>query len=161
VKRLLVVLALAFFGFTAFGDEPDLIEGAKRATAYWNSVFARCGNQGQRMAWYAVIPDGPSAGSIQMVPQLTIHFKTEELSKEQRLNGFVFRATTSVEPGPFRWWISKNRAWREWQVGEIAAPAVLIKKNGIWSQEMAAGRTEDRKALTTCSQIQPMEEEKR
>lgn len=147
MKRLLAVLVLTLFGSTAFGDEPDSVEGAKRAIGYWHSRFGSCGK-----AWYAVIPDG----SIQMTPALNIHFKTEELSLEQKLNGFEFKAVTSLQPGPFRWWIAQNKAWRDWQVYEIAPPVILIKKKGIWSPLP----NNDRQALTTCSQIPAMEEEK-
>ena len=153
MQRVLAVIALTLFGLTGFGDEPDLVEGAKQATAYCHSTFGSCGK-----AWYAVIPDG----SIQMASELHIHFKTEQLSLEQRLNGFEFKATTSIEPGSFRWWIAQKKAWREWQVGEMAPAVVLIKKKGVWSKEPAPSRTQDdRKALTTCSQIPPTEAEKR
>jgi hypothetical protein len=82
-----------------------------------------------------------------------MQFKIEELSQEQRLNGFEFKATAPVQPGPFRWWIAEDKAWRDWQVGEIAPPVILIKKKGVWSHEMAPNRYESRKPLTTCSQI--------
>jgi hypothetical protein len=161
VKRSITVLAFMFFGLTAFADEPDLVEAAKRATAYWNTLFGRCSNQSQRLVWYAGIFTGSGAGSIQMVPELRIQFKTEDLSEVERLNGFEFKVMSSLEPGPFRWWIPQNKAWRDWQVGEIAVPIVLIKKKGIWSQEIPNGRTVDeRKAITICSQIPSMAEEK-
>ena len=154
MKRVLTFVALALLGPSAFGEEPDLVEAAKRAIAYWHSLFHQCtGNQGPSGAWYAVIPSGSGAGSIQMVPGLHIQFKTEQLSEEQQLNGFEFKAVTSVEPGPFRWWIASNKAWRDWQVGEIAPPRVLIKKKGVWSDEPAPDRTEGRKALATCSDL--------
>jgi len=162
VKRLLAVFVLMLSGITAFGAEADLVEGARQAIAYWDAIFSRCGgSEGQGRAWYAVNPNGSGAGSIQMVPELKIHFRTGRLSQEERLNGFEFKATISPEAGPFRWWIVENKAWRDWQVGEISPPVILIKKKGVWSTEVAPGRYEDRKALGACSQIPPMEEEKR
>lgn len=156
MKRFLTVAALILSGFTAFGQEPDLVEGARRAITYWHSLFLHCGgNQDQGGAWYTVNPNGPSAGSIQMVPELRIQFKTEELSEEQRLNGFEFKATTSVDPGAFRWWILPNKAWRDWQVGEITSPRVLIKKKGVWT---GPNRFEDTKAPASCSDIPGMED---
>ena len=159
MKRCLALVALILSGFTAFGEEPDLLEGVRRAIAYWHSLFRQCGNnQGRGGPSYAVDPSGSNAGSIQMVPELRIQFKTEEVSQEQRLNGFEFKATTSVEPGPFRWWIAPNKAWRDWQVGEIAPPRILIKKKGVWSDEAAPNRWEGRKPLTTCSEVPSMED---
>ena len=145
-------LALAFVAFTALGGESELVEGARRAAAHWNRAFGRCGK-----AWYAVAP----GGSIQLVPEVRMHFKTEVLSLEQKLNGFEFKATTSLEPGPFRWWIAKNENWRDWEVGEIAPPAIVIKRKGVWSTETAPNRSEDdRRALTACLEIPPVEQEK-
>jgi hypothetical protein len=153
VKRLLAVLALALYASIALGDEPNLVDAARRATAYWSSLFARCGDaQGQSVAWYAV--DGIT-NSIQMVRELDINFKTDEISKEERLNGVEFKAVTSLASGAFRWWIAKDKAWREWQVGEIAPSAILIKKNGVWVQNVVPDRYESRKALTTCAQVLP------
>ena len=97
-----------------------------------------------------------------MVSELSIHFKTEELSRTERLNGFEFKAVTSVESGPFRWWIPQTKTWREWQVGEFASPVILIKKKGVWSKEMPEGRNaDDLTATTTCSGIPAMEDQKR
>jgi hypothetical protein len=93
-----------------------------------------------------------------MVPELRIQFKTEDLSEEQRLNGFEFKATTSVDPGPFRWWILPNKAWRDWQVGEIAPPRILIKKKGVWTDEAPQGRYNNGKPLASCSDIPAMED---
>jgi hypothetical protein len=158
VKRLLTLVALTLSALTAFGEEPDLVEGAKRAIVYWHSLFLQCGsNQGQRGGWYAV---SPNAGGlwIQMVPELRIQFKTEELSQEERLNGFEFKATTSLEPSPFRWWIAPNKTWRDWQIGEVAPPLILIKRKGIWSAEFPPNRNEDRKPLASCSEVPSMED---
>ncbi len=169
MKRLVAVFALTLSGFSAFSDEPDLVGGARRAAAYWNSRYGRCsGNAAQGGAWYGVVADEPGCtncakpGSIQMVPELKIRFRTEELTQEERLNGFEFKATTSLEPGAFRWWSAENRAWGDWQVGEIAAGEVFIRKRGVWSNVVVSGMAEQNlKALTTCSQIPPMNDEKR
>ncbi len=160
LKICIAVLTLMCSGITAFSAEPDLVEGAKRATAYWNAVFTRCGNN-HATAWYAQVPNGPDSGSIQMLSELRIRFKTEDLSQEQRLNGFEFRATTSLEIAPYRWWNAKNKAWGDWYVDETGSPAIVIKKNGVWSTGVAPNYAESRKALTTCSQIPPVEEQKR
>jgi hypothetical protein len=168
MKRLVAVFALTLSGFSAFSDEPDLVGGARRAAAYWNSRYGRCsGNAAQGGAWYGVVADEPGCtncakpGSIQMVPDFRIRFRTEELSQEERLNGFEFKATTGLEPGPFRWWIAQNKAWRDWQVGEIAPPVILTQKHGVWSTKAAEGMVEPNlKALGNCSQIPPAKEEK-
>lgn len=172
MKRLLAVFALVLSGLSAFGDEPDLVEGARRATAYWNSQYGRCSdNTAQGGAWYGVVPDGPDTspacadcakpGSIQMVRELRVRFETEQLSQEERLNGFEFKAMTSLEPGVFRWWIAQHKAWGDWHVGEITPPVILIQKHGVWSTKAAPGRVEPNlKALATCSQIPLMKEEK-
>ena len=60
---------------------------------------------------------------------------------------------TSLSSGSFRWWIAKNKTWREWQVGEIAPPINLIRKKGVWSVQMTPNRFDDREAVTNCSQI--------
>ena len=92
MKRLLPLVALILSGSFAFGEDPDLVEGAKRAIAYWDSRFLQCrDNQGQA-AWYAVGLLDPNPGSIQMVPELRIQFATTELAQERRLNGFEFIA---------------------------------------------------------------------
>jgi len=161
MKRLLVVLALILSESIAFGQEPVLVEGAKQAIAFWHSLFLQCSSsQGEGGPWYAMTPTSAiaEAGSIQMVPELHIQFKTEELSQEQRLNGFEFKATTSLEPGPFRWWIASRKAWRDWQVGEIAPPRVLIKRKGVWSDEAPPNRFENRKPLSMCSEVPSMED---
>jgi len=161
MTRLLLLVTLILSASTAFGQDPDLVEGARRAIAYWHSLFLQCGdNQGQGGAWYAGIPTGSSAGSIQLVRNLRIQFKTEDVSEQERLNGVEFKATTSLDPGPFRWWIMPKKAWRDWQVGEIAPPRILIKKKGVWSDEAAPNRFEDRKALTACSEVPPMDDKR-
>ena len=91
---------------------------------------------------------------------LRIQFKTEELSEQDRLNGVEFKATTSLEPGAFRWWSVPNKAWRDWQVGEIAPARILIKKKGVWSDEAVPNRFESRKALTNCSEVPPMDDKR-
>src|SRR5215470_6433346 len=102
MARLLLLVTLILSASTAFGQDPDLVEGARRAIAYWHSQFLQCGsNQGQGGAWYTV---DRAVGSIVMVPELRIQFKTMELNQEQRLNGIEFLAVTTLEPGPFRWW---------------------------------------------------------
>jgi hypothetical protein len=161
MNRLLPLVALILSASTAFGQDPDLVEGARRAIAYWHSLFLQCANnQGQGGAWYAVNPNGPSAGSIQLVRDLRIQFKTEEVSEQERLNGVEFKATTSLDPGPFRWWIVPNKALRDWQVGEISPPRILIKKKGVWSDEAPPNRFESRKALATCSEVPPMDDKR-
>jgi len=130
--RLLTIITLTLFPLAAFGDEPDLVEAAKRAATYWSTLFGQCGSQSQNTIWYAVVHGEQGAASVQMVTELSIQFKTEELSREERLNGFEFKATTSLEQGPFRWWFPRDKAWRDWQIGEIAPPVVLIKKKGVW-----------------------------
>jgi hypothetical protein len=156
MKRLLPIVVLVLSASTAFGEDPDLVEGARRAIAYWHSQYLQCGNnQGQGGAWYAVTSSVPAPGSIQMVPELRIQFKTMELSQEQRLNGIEFMATTSLEPGPFRWWFAPNKAWQDWQVGDIAPPRTIIKKKGVWSQDSS-----NRKPLAACSEIPPMDDKR-
>jgi hypothetical protein len=152
MKKLLVTLGLIASGSIAFGQEPDLVDGAKQAIAYWHSLFLQCSNS-QGGTWYALSPDG----SIQTIPELRIQFRTEELSPEERLNGVELKAVTHLDPGPFRWWIASKKAWRDWQVGEIAPPRVLIKKKGVWSDEAPPNRHEDRKAISKCSDVPPME----
>ena len=153
MKRALLLVALVFCWSNSFAQEPLLVEGARQAIAYWQSLFLRCGNnQAEAGPWYA-----GSNGIIQMVPELRIQFKTEELSQEQRLNGFEFKATTSLESGPSRFWDARKRSWQDWQVGEIAPPRILIKRKGVWSQETPPDRWEDRKALATCSEVPSIE----
>jgi hypothetical protein len=162
MKRLLALLALILSGLSAFSDEPDLVEGAKRAAAFWYSQYSRCSlGPSQSGAWYGVSQEKVGAGSIQMVSELRIQFKTEELSQEEKLNGFEFKARTSIEPAVFRWWIAPNKAWRDWQVGEMSPPIILIRRRGTWSTEAADHRTlPDLKAVATCSQIPPMNDER-
>jgi len=95
-----------------------------------------------------------------MVPELHIQFKTEELTEQERLNGFEFKATTSLASGPFRWWMMPNKAWRDWQVGEIRPPRILIKKKGVWSDEAPPTRFDGGKPLATCSEVPPMEDKR-
>jgi hypothetical protein len=53
MKRLLPLVALILSGSVAFGEDPDLVEGARRAIAYWQSLYLHCGNnQDQGGAWY-------------------------------------------------------------------------------------------------------------
>ena len=88
MKRLLAAIIFAFSGSPAFSEESLLLEAARRATAYWDSRFGLCdGQQGRAVAWYAVISNGLEAGSIQMVPELNIEFRTEQLTPEEKLNG--------------------------------------------------------------------------
>jgi len=59
MKRLLPLAALILSGSVAFGQDPDLVEGARRAMAYWHSLFLQCGNnQGESGSWYAVNLNG-------------------------------------------------------------------------------------------------------
>src|SRR5262245_349380 len=154
MKRLLPLIALILSVSTAFSEDPDLVEGARRAIAYWQSQFLQCGsNQGQGGAWYSV---DRAAGSIVMVPELRIQFKTMELNQEQRLNGIAFMAVTTLEPGPFRWWDAPKKAWLDWQVGELAPGRTLIKKKGVWSQEPNPYR----KPLASCSEVPPMDDKR-
>jgi len=160
MTKLLVLVGLMLSGSIAFGQEPDLVEGSKRAFAYWHLRFLQCSG-GQAGPWYSIGTSGTEAGSIQMAPELRIQFKTEELSEQERLNGFEFKATTSLDPGPFRWWIASKKAWRDWQVGEIAAARVLIKRQGIWSDEAPPNRASDNmKAISKCSDVPPMEDKR-
>jgi|SRR5437016_7822552 len=154
MKRPLLLVALVFCWSNSFAQEPLLVEGARQAIAYWQSLFLRCGNnQAEAGPWYSVIP----TGSIQMVPELRIQFKTEELSQEERLNGFEFKATISLESAAFRWWDARDKSWRDWKVGEIAVPRTLIKRKGVWSQEIPPNRNDNRKALATCSEVPSIE----
>ena len=58
MRQYVVAVALVFSGLTAFGAEPDIVEGARRAAAYWNSRFIQCGdNQGRPAGWYAVVTE--------------------------------------------------------------------------------------------------------
>src|SRR5881296_962495 len=159
MTRLLVFVGLILSGSIAFGQEPDLVEGAKRAIAYWHSRFLQC-SSGQAAPWYAIEPNGTEAGSIQMAPELHIQFKTEELSEEQRLNGVEFKATISLAPCPFRLWIASKKAWRDWQVVEIAPARVLIKRKGVWSDEAPPNRFDNLKAISKCSEVPPMEDKR-
>jgi len=93
-----------------------------------------------------------------MVPVLKIRFQTEDLSQVEILNGYEFEATTSLEQGAFRWWISGQKTWRDWQVGEVASPVIIVKKNGVWSIQATQGRILfDLKAISTCSEVPRME----
>ena len=160
MKRLLPLVALILSASIAFGEDPDLVEGARRATAYWHSLFLQCGNtQGQSEAWYAVTGSRYQPGSIQMVPELRIQFQTRELSQEQRLNGVEFMASTTLQPGPYRWWIEPKKAWLDWQVGEFAPVSLIIKRKGAWSLQ-AGQDLYDRKALVTCSEVPPMDDKR-
>jgi hypothetical protein len=128
---------------------------------YWHSVFLQCGsNQGQGGAWYAVTSSGPNVGSIQMVRDLRIQFQTNELPQVSRLNGVEFMASTRAEgPVLFRWWSASDKAWRDWQVGEIGLGRNLIKKKGVWSEESGQDGYY-RKALTSCSEVPPMDDKR-
>ena len=153
MRKSIAVVVLSLYGSTAFGDEPDLVEAARRAMAYWNSRFSHCtGERGN--GWYATSINVP--GAIQMARELKIQFKTEEISQVERLNGTEFKATSSLEPGVFRWWIPETRTWRDWQVGDIAPPLVLLKKKGVWFVKADPGRSDDGKAYASCSEIPPM-----
>ena len=116
----------------------------------WRQSRAACGlvRSSYRRGGGRIGSDGSGASNT---------FKTEELTPEQRLNGFEFKATTSVEPGRFRWWIAQNESWRDWQIGEIAPPMVLIKRRGVWSEQPAEGTWESRKPLNNCSDAAPFE----
>jgi hypothetical protein len=156
MKRLLPLVALILSASTAFGEDPDLVEGARRAIAYWHSMFVQCGsNQGQGGAWYGGSAGTPDLGYLVMVPELRIEFKTVELSQEQRLNGIEFMAMTTIEPGPFRWW---TKAWRDWQVGKVANDRFIVKKKGVWSEESSVA--EFRKPRASCSEIPPMDDKR-
>jgi hypothetical protein len=154
VKVHLLWLAFAAGGESAVAEEAVLVEASKQVTAYWEARFGRCeGQAGKAGAWYA--RSATNAGeSIQMVPELRIQFRTEELSQEEKLNGVELRATSNLSSGAFRWWFQEEKAWRDWQVGEIAPPITVIRKKGVWSVT-TPGRFENRKALTNCSQIPP------
>ena len=158
MKRLLPLVALILSASTAFGEDPDLVEGAKRATAYWQSLFLQCGNnQGQSGAWYS---ESAAPGSFVMVPELRIEFKTMERSQEQRLNGIEFMAMTGLEPGPFRWWSGPpKKVWLDWQVGKPMNDRFIMKKKGVWSfQEPSAPGY--RKPIAACSEMPPMDDKR-
>lgn len=96
-----------------------------------------------------------------MVRELRINFRTAELSQEQRLNGFEFKATTTIDPGPYRWWVAPNKAWRDWEVGDSTPGRIFIKKKGVWSVEPAPGRTSPGiRRLTACSDVPAMEDKR-
>jgi hypothetical protein len=155
IKALLLLLVFAAGGGSASGEEAILVEAAKQVTAYWEARFGRCeGQAGKAGAWYARSADR-TGESIQMVPELRIQFRTEELSEEEKLNGVELRATSTLSPGAFRWWIPEQKAWRDWQFGEIAPPIVVVRKKGAWSVNVVPGRFHNREALTNCSQIPP------
>ncbi len=90
---------------------------------------------------------------IQMVPTLNVEFTTETISREEELNGIQFKATSAVTSGPFRWWIPQNKSWRDWQVGEIAPPVSIVRRNGNWTVQVVKGRYDDREAVTRCATI--------
>ena len=159
MKRFLPLVALILSASTVFGEDPDLVEGARRAITYWHSLFLQCGsNQGQSGAWYSESAGTGSSGSFVMVPELRIQFKTMELSQEQRLNGIEFMAMTGLEPGSFRWWMAPNKAWRDWQVAKAMNERFIIQKKGVWSEEPSVA--EFRKPLATCSEMPPMDDKR-
>ena len=156
IKTPIAVLALAMQCHLAVAAEPNLIEGARRTSAYWNSVFRECGGPGGQKAWYGVSHDGSIAGSILMILDLEPQFKTEAISPVERLNGMEFRATTSLSPGQFRWWIAGTKVWRDWQIDEILGSIVFTKKGGVWSQSREFGI----KPLENCSQVPHLDVER-
>lgn len=158
MKGFLALCAVILSGFAALGQDLDLEEGAQRAIAYWHSVFLQCGSNKGSGPWFAVDPSRPDPGSIQLVPRLRIQFKTEELSEAERLNGFEFKATTSLYPGPFRYWLPSKKVWSDWQVGETASSRIIIKRNGVWSDEAPSTGYEPRKRLAACSDAPAMED---
>ena len=125
-------------------QESDLIEGARRATGYWNSRYATCGGPGQAKVWYATA----EGGAVQLVTDLRVQFKTEKISREERLNGVEFKATTELEPGPSRWWNPKTKTWAYWTDQPVAPPAALMKKKGVWTVQF----NDERKPIAACSQ---------
>ena len=77
MKRFLPLVALILSASTVFGEDPDLVEGARRAITYWHSLFLQCGsNQGQSGAWYSESAGTGGSGSFVMVPELRVQFKT-------------------------------------------------------------------------------------
>jgi hypothetical protein len=151
MRMMLSVILL--FAQSAVAQESDLIEAARRATGYWNSRYAMCGGRGEAKVWYAMIPTGVEAGWVQVVSDLRIHFRTEKISREERLNGLEFKATTELEPGPYRWWNPKTKAWADWTDRIIDSPALLTKRNGVWTvQGVPQESFGERKPLPACSQ---------
>src|SRR5262245_3035906 len=160
MKRLLPLVVLILSASTACGEDPDLVEGARRAIAYWHSLFLQCGNtQGQSGAWYSESVGTGSSGSFVMVPELRIEFKTMELSQEQRLNGIEFMAMTGLEAGPFRFWSAPKKAWQDWHVGKVMNDRFMMKKTGVWSFQ-EPNPFGYRKPLAACSEMPPIEDKR-
>jgi hypothetical protein len=155
MKTSSILVFVGLWGSTAlFSQESLLVEAAKRASTYWEARFGRCGAAaGGAVAFYSTISKGSEAGMIQMVPTLNVEFTTETISREEELNGIQFKATSAVTSGPFRWWIPQNKSWRDWQVGEIAPPVSIVRRNGNWTVQVVKGRYDDREAVTRCATI--------
>jgi len=158
MSRALRLVAAILCCSVCFGEEPDLVEGARWAVTHWRSLFRQCADSHGRLAWYAT-RYGPGPQSILMVSELRIQFQTEPLSEEERLNGVEFKATTGLEAVPIRWWNASNRAWGDWEVsvgqGMNAQATAAIRKKGVWSDHRYIFQY---KPLESCSQVPPMED---
>ena len=155
IKTMIAVLALTLSSRSASADESNRIEGARKSTAYWKSMFRACSGRNGQTAWYGVSYSSSGGGSIMMILELEPQLNTAALSQVERLNGIEFKATASLSAGQIRWWIAEKKAWRDWEIGEILSPIVFVKKRGIWSQ----GREFEIKPLAACSQVPPMDDD--
>ena len=126
----------------------DLTEAAQKADEYWRERYTPCVHPKLGEVWYG-LPDGPT--TILTVLGAKAHFRTEDLSEVETLNGVQYKATISLHSKAFRLWKPAD-GWLDWN-GSIddMRGILLIKRNGTWSTVGGPKEKPDRKLQ--CSQV--------
>jgi len=134
---LLVVLSLLGTKSTSLGQQTSVSlreEATKEAGIYWGHLFTKCGDFFYS-GYYKRGTDGkPRLTSIRVYGNLAWQVGSPWYIDEiQRLNGFEFGATTTLQYGPYAELSRSAEGWTQgdWMLGSEEA-ANLRKKKGVW-----------------------------
>ncbi len=158
MNGLVLMLGLIYWSQAPNNTESSIVEGARRADIYWNAQFRKCrAVAGQTDAWFGVGSGNGISGSVLSIPNFSLQFRTDSISQLERLNGLEFRATSSLDPGLFRWWILDTKSWRDWQEGTILPTVIISRKRGVWSIDPSPGTyISPLKPPSSCADLPPM-----
>ena len=157
MNGLVLMLGLIYSSQAPNNVESSIVEGARRADLFWSAQFRKCsGIAGQPDAWFGVGTGNGAAGWVMMVRDFSLQFRTDSISQLERLNGLEFRATSSLDPGFYRWWNPGTNSWRDWEEGIYPHPIIITKKRGVWSIGPSTGALSDMKQPSSCAELPPL-----
>jgi hypothetical protein len=121
--------------FSTLGWGSDLTEAAQKVDAYWAERFTSCVHARFGELWYVPISDDPGGNRIYARLGASAHFRTEELTEIDRVNGVEFKAVSYLLSRAGRSW-APSSGWTDWQPSSESTEVTrifLVKRNGVWS----------------------------